>query len=296
MEYVIAMKMKAKQRFTLCLFLTVWASAGGGLGAETRKPTPETPDRSMILRQDGGYLAYYHWCRPGPSLLLIPGSWSEYTQFDPVRHKLDPSLNLVIVELPGHGRSWPPTLEGSIESFATEVLRVTAALRWDSWFVGGHSIGGMVAIELAAQRPEQISGVISIEGWTHHHVLREAFGQNYNTLSQAEELQRQQERSKTLSRLSREQTTAFREIWRRWDGLRILRTTPVPILELWGDRDQPRPKRDVMRIPNRDNIQLRWIAGASHSLPLEEPGEVAAAINQFIHTRRQSHHEKTKFH
>jgi pimeloyl-ACP methyl ester carboxylesterase len=37
-----------------------------------------------------------------------------------------------------------------------------------------------------------------------------------------------------------------------------------------------------MQIPDRPNIELQWIAGASHFLPLERPAEVAAALNGFI--------------
>ena len=37
-----------------------------------------------------------------------------------------------------------------------------------------------------------------------------------------------------------------------------------------------------MKIPDRPNIELRWIAGASHFLPLERPAEVAAVVNEFI--------------
>ena len=137
---------------------------------------PGNPPRCLeVKRRDGGRLACYHWPAPGPSLLLIPGSWSDYRQFDGVRGHLARDLNLAIVELPGHGRSWPPAPEGSIEGFAREALRVIDELGWKSWVAGGHSIGGMIAIELARQRPRQLGGVISLEGWTHHQVLRAGF-------------------------------------------------------------------------------------------------------------------------
>ena len=270
-------------KFTVAACLLAWA-AGGQSWAE------DVPDgdakRAEIHRHDGGRLVYYHWPSDGPSLLLIPGSWSEYRQYDAVRAHLDQDVNLVIVELPGHGRSWPPAIEGSIENFAHDVLRVTDALGWKLWYAGGHSIGGMIAIELAGQRPEQVAGVISIEGWTNHHVSREAFsGHNYNTLSETQKKQRQQGHSKTLSRLSKEQIAAFAAIWRRWDGLPLLRSTCARVLEIWGDRNRPRPRRQAMRIPERSNIQLHWIAGASHSLLLERPEEVAAVINRFLHPR-----------
>ena len=253
--------------------------------SRSKQHGPEgTAERGEIPRQDGGRLAYYHWPAEGPALLLIPGSWSEYRQYDGIRIHLQPDVNLVIVELPGHGRSWPPTLEGSIESFAREVLRVTDEWGWESWYGGGHSIGGMIAIELARQRPEQIAGVISLEGWTHHQVLEEAFsGSNYHTLSEEQEEQRQQESFITLSRLSEEEISSFRSIWQRWDGEPILQSTSVRVLEVWGDRNQSRPSRQTMKIPDRDNIQLYWVAGASHALPLERPKDVAAAINRFIH-------------
>ena len=187
------------------------------------------------------------------------------------------------MELPGHGRSWPPTLEGTIEGFTRETLRVIDELGWKCWVAGGHSIGGMIAIELARQRPRELGGVISLEGWTHHEVLRQAFsGQVDTTLSEALERQRLQARRQTLCRLSRSQIAAFRSIWQRWDGLPILQSTSVPVLEVWGDRNQPRPSRRQMRIPERANIQLRWVPGASHSLPLERPQEVAEAINRFV--------------
>ena len=245
--------------------------------------TGNPPRFLEIKRRDGGRLAGYHWPGPGPSLLLIPGSWSDFRQFDAVRAQLDKDLNLAILELPGHGRSWPPTLAGTVEDFARETLRLTDEMGWKSWFAGGHSIGGMIAIELAGQRPRELAGVISLEGWTHHQVLRQAFsGQVDTTLSEELEQQRLEARRQTLSRLNQSQIAAFRSIWRRWDGLPILEATSVPVLEVWGDRNRPRPSRRQMRIPERANIQLRWVSGASHSLPLERPQEVAQAINRFV--------------
>jgi len=247
------------------------------------EPSERAPTLEKLRRHDGGRLAYYHWPADGPSLLLIPGSWSEYRQFDAIRRGLDSQINLVIVELPGHGRSQPPMLHGSIESFAKEVLLVTDALGWAAWYAGGHSIGGMLAIELAAQRPKQVIGAISLEGWTHHLVLKEAFaGQVYGTLTKAQEKIRLRGRRLTLNRLKQDQIDAFRSIWTRWDGQPILETTCAKILEVWGDRDRPRPSLDAMRIPRRDNIRVHWVYGASHSLPIERPTEVAAAINRFV--------------
>ena len=271
---------------TIMVFVCLLACTAAG-PVSAQDDSARAPRRAEVTRADGGRLAYYHWPAEGPSLLLIPGSWSDYQQYDAVRSHLEQDINLVIVELPGHGRNWPPTLDGSIESFAREVLRVTEALDWESWYAGGHSIGGMIAVELAAQRPEEIAGVISIEGWTHHQVLSDAFSERtlYTTLTEAQENQRQLVRKKARRRLSDEQWNSFIRIWTRWNGEPTLRTTPVRVLQVWGDRSEPRPDRQAMRIPDRENIQLHWIEGGSHALPLQESVQVADAINQFVHIR-----------
>ena len=102
-----------RPNFTACACLLVWAVGGQGW---TDDAPIDTAKRAAINRRDGGRLAYYHWPAAGPSLLLIPGSWNEYRQFDAIRCHLDQDVNLVIVELPGHGQSWPPSLDGTIES------------------------------------------------------------------------------------------------------------------------------------------------------------------------------------
>ena len=262
-----------------CACVVGWVLTSPGCAS-----SPESAPKVVeTQRPDGGKLAYYHWPASGPSLILIPGSWSEYTQFDAIRAELNPDIDLVIVELPGHGRSWPPAQPASIESFAEDVLRVVDDLGWQRWYVGGHSIGGMIAIEMAAQRPHDLAGVIALEGWSHHSVERQAFGgASYDTLSPAQEAARQADRNRTLSRLSQEQIDYFRTIWRRWDGRPILQSTSVRVLELWGDRNQPSPTLEAMQIPERDNIEVVWAKGSSHTLPLEAPSAVAAAINQFV--------------
>ncbi len=231
---------------------------------------------------DGGCLAYYVRAGRGPCLVLIPGSWGEYTVFDRMVKTLNPDLRLVVVELRGHGRSWPPTLDASIELFAQDVLKVADALKLESFFVGGHSIGGMIPIEIAKQRPDAVTGIIAIEGWTHHLVAKDAFDGIINILTPEQEKERSERMARVRDRLTKEQLDSFGSAWKHWDGLPILKTTSTPVLEIWGDRGRPLPTREAMRIPERPNIEIVWMSNASHSLLIERPGEVAEAINAFI--------------
>lgn len=234
---------------------------------------------------DIGHVSYL-W-RPGsaPTLILIPGSFSDSYALLKIIDQLDTQSQLVMMEVRGHGGSWPPPVNGSIERFAQDALRVVDDLKLDSFYIGGHSIGGMIALEAARVCLHNVKGVVSIEGWTNHNVLFNAFrDQTDNTLSPEQAARNEQLRSRVLDHWTPEQADEFRRYWTQWDGYEFLCTTDIPILELYGDRGCARPGRDQLRIPERDNIVVHWIDGASHNLHIEAPGEIARITMDFINT------------
>ena len=234
------------------------------------------------VRVDGAEISYVIRQRSAPVLVLVPGSLVGADDWTGVVGSLDPDLTIMIVELRGHGASWPPPENGSIESFAGDVLQAIGHARVGRFYVGGHSIGGMIAIEIGGRHPEQVKGILAIEGWTHYSVAQNAFAGRNDTLSAAQRERRDELRKPVMSRWTPEQVKDFTSVWRKWNGFDLLNRTPVPVLELWGDRNGPHPNRAQMQIPDRPNIELQWIAGAGHFLPLERPAEVAAAVNGFI--------------
>ena len=247
---------------------------GNGLGPAFVQLAVEAP---------GATIAHYERDGCGPPLVLIPGSFNAAGALKGIIDNLDADSHVVVVELRGHGRSWPPPENGSIELFARDVLQVLERLKLRTCFIGGHSIGGMIALEIARVRPRILEGVISIEGWTNHHAQRDAFRDDtMSTLSDEQLAQREQLRQEVLHRWTDQQRRDFAAIWRTWDGYDILRRTDLPILELYGDRGREPATHEQLHIPRRDNIELRWLAGASHSLPLECPQEVARLIVDFM--------------
>lgn len=237
-----------------------------------------------VVRQDGAHIAYHVRPGDGPTLVLIPGSWGDYQVFDGFMETLDPSFHVVIVELRGHGDSQPPAVSPDMALFADDVLAVIRALGLKDYFVGGHSIGGMVPIEIAGRAPEGMIGVVALEGWTHHTVQRNAFAKvEESTLTEEETATRNAWRERVQKNLTPEQIDAFAQVWKQWNGYPILETTPLPILEVWGDRAHPPADRETMQIPDRPNIEVVWLEGVSHSFLIEDPNAVAQAVNAFIH-------------
>lgn len=230
-----------------------------------------------------GVVSFLYRERKGPSLVLIPGSFTDSRQWEPLLAWLDADLSLVLVELRGHGKSWPPPAAGSIEQFASDVLEIANRRNLRRFYVGGHSIGGMIALEMGRRWPNRIRGILSIEGWTNYHSLFDAFGGARNpppvSSSQAKY---EAERKRATGGWTDDQRKAFGKIWRGWDGSEFLRTTTLPILEVYGDRGRPKPTLDQLHIPSRANIEVHWIAGATHLVPFERPAELAGAMTEFI--------------
>jgi pimeloyl-ACP methyl ester carboxylesterase len=230
-----------------------------------------------------GRISYLHRPGSGPTVVLIPGSFSDAHQWDSMLASLPASWRLVLVELRGHGHSWPPPGNGSIEQFGEDVVAIADKLGIERFYAGGHSIGGMVALELGRAFPARIRGIMSLEGWTHYQAIADAFGNAVRpTLTAEQEARRLAERKRATGGWTDEQRRAFAQIYKRWDGATFLRTTALPVLEIYGDRGNPRPPLAALRIPERPNIQVYWLAGASHNVTIERPGEVAEAMVRFV--------------
>ncbi len=94
-----------------------------------------------------------------PVLILLHGAGGNQAMWNPVRRHLDPRLQVVTLDLPGHGTRSDGhfTLEAAVELVATEVRRLAPA----QVVLGGDSLGGYTSIATAlAIPPERIAGLV----------------------------------------------------------------------------------------------------------------------------------------
>ncbi|GAB7192876.1 hypothetical protein NUM3379_35850 [Kineococcus sp. NUM-3379] len=87
-----------------------------------------------------------------PTVVLLHGLMADGSAWRDLVADLAGDLRVVVVDLPGHGRSnrraW-----GSLAGAAGDVADVVAAHAGGTACLVGHSVGGYVALELAASRP-----------------------------------------------------------------------------------------------------------------------------------------------
>ncbi|MGZ4613133.1 MAG: alpha/beta fold hydrolase [Kineosporiaceae bacterium] len=91
----------------------------------------------------------------GEPLVLLHGIGSFRQAWDPVLPALAPEADVIAVDLPGFGDSppLPATVEPSPAALALAVVGLLDELGLDVPHVAGNSLGGWVALELAAVRP-----------------------------------------------------------------------------------------------------------------------------------------------
>ena len=96
----------------------------------------------------------------GPPLLLIHGFLNDATVWGGVIDELVQDFRCVAIDLPGHGRS-PGNGAGTYGRSAVldDIRRVLDHLEIAQTTVVGHSLGGYLALALAIENPERVTGL-----------------------------------------------------------------------------------------------------------------------------------------
>ena len=107
----------------------------------------------------------YYRTGSGPCLVLIHGvglraeSWYRYTE------SLSEHFDLIILDLPGHGNSRPLLLESqpsSLYDYTQKISDFAVTLTQQPFYICGHSLGSLIAIEMAAALGKQVLAIAAL--------------------------------------------------------------------------------------------------------------------------------------
>jgi pimeloyl-ACP methyl ester carboxylesterase len=99
-----------------------------------------------------------------PALVFIHGWCCDRSYFAPQVDHFSASHRVVAVDQRGHGKT-PPADDGdySVAAFAGDAAELIRTLGLDRPVVVGHSLGGVVALALAASQPDLVRGVVMVD-------------------------------------------------------------------------------------------------------------------------------------
>ena len=102
----------------------------------------------------------------GRPVLALHGWLDNAGSFTPLAEHLDPSIRLVALDLPGHGRSEraPKGSEYHFVNWVPVVFDVADALGWERFTLLGHSMGAGISTLAAGACPDRIESVVFLEG------------------------------------------------------------------------------------------------------------------------------------
>jgi 3-oxoadipate enol-lactonase / 4-carboxymuconolactone decarboxylase len=108
--------------------------------------------------------ARLYWRQDGaadkPTLVLLTSIGTDLSLYDPVVPLLTPDFRVIRLDTRGHGASDAPAGDYSLDLLADDVLAVMDAAGADKASLCGTSLGGMIAMTLAAKAPERVEALV----------------------------------------------------------------------------------------------------------------------------------------
>lgn len=109
-----------------------------------------------------GLDVHYETYGQGATVLLIHGLGSSTEDWEPQVDALRGAFTVVTYDVRGHGRTAKPRGKYSLPQFAADAARLIEHLGVGSVHVVGLSMGGMIAFQLATDRPDLVRSMIIV--------------------------------------------------------------------------------------------------------------------------------------
>lgn len=230
------------------------------------------------LEMKWGRFAYRTQGTSGIPIIFLHGTGCDCEDWEKIMPLLPHGQYMIFPEFRGHGNSQVPKENFTIGNLAEDLIHLTEHLKLNQFYLLGHSLGGMVSLEVA-RRCNMARGLILLEGWTRLSVCGNAFDKNhmfgYMPVSVSDEIRR-----KSKSIINSFQADAWKYFWesvKNFDAFDFLQNSNIPILEIYGMCGY-KGSRNLLQVPERKNISLEFISGVGHYPAHEKPDETVKLI------------------
>ncbi len=246
---------------------------------------------------------YYLRKGRGIPLVFVHGYLGGASQWASQINYFSQTFDVISINLPGFGDS-DKTLKAihSIDDFAQIILQKLMQLNIQKFILLGHSMGGMIAQQIAQIAPKHIYKLIlystgafgvlpsrfeSIEASRkkiQENGLEETLKRTIATWFIAGS---KHKNYKTLVDIGLQASTSAAmgalTAMENWDGYQALDKIKTPTLIVWGDQDRSYSWHQIETLwQNLPNAQLAVIPNTSHAVHLEKPHLFKVLLEDFI--------------
>ncbi|MEH6579656.1 MAG: alpha/beta hydrolase [Amphritea sp.] len=96
----------------------------------------------------------------GPVLVLVHGFLSGFSYWEKQIESLSTHFEVIAMDHPGYGGETQETGSDKVADFAANILKELDALGVNNFHLLGHSMGGMIAQEIALQAPDRVNRLV----------------------------------------------------------------------------------------------------------------------------------------
>jgi pimeloyl-ACP methyl ester carboxylesterase len=288
-------------------------ATGGDAGGPAAPPLPWAPDIPVHYITVAGTRIRYLVAGSGPALVLLHTLRTQLDMFQKVIPELATRFRVYALDYPGHGHSDAPDADYAAEFFVASVAGFLDQLNIEDAVLAGESIGGTIALVLAARHNPRVRGVVAINPYDYDRgrglrrssalanlfigmsgvpLIGGAMGRMQPYAAVKRILQGGVYRKDAFpSALLRElhaagtepgHPRAFVQLvhhWPSWEQARAeYGNIALPVLLLYGDHDWSRDaerEADQRAIPGS---RMRVVQDAGHFLALDAPGAFVQAV------------------
>ncbi|MCB0662932.1 MAG: alpha/beta fold hydrolase [Saprospiraceae bacterium] len=123
-------------------------------------PYPFTVNKTEL--PGGIQVAYFDEGKGKKTIIFIHGLGSYAPAWKKNIAELSKTHRVIALDLPGYGKSSKGTYEASMTFYATVVKDLMETLNLPSALIGGHSMGGQIAMTMALSWPDKVDGLILV--------------------------------------------------------------------------------------------------------------------------------------
>lgn len=263
---------------------------------------PKSPQSKILTREDGGWLRY-ETAGEGDPIVFIHGFGLDLQMWDPQWPAFAQRHRVIRYDLRGYGSS---SLPAGPYSHADDLLALIDFLGAAPAHLVGLSLGGRVALRVAAQAPEQVRSLTLADSAMDGHIWSADWLRRWRKMTDAAKsgdlaAAKKLWREHILFGPANEQrpvAEALRTMIERYSGWHLQHADPgsapawqaetlarlgLPTLVLVGERDLPDFQSIARRLSRQmPAAELQTILGAGHMSNMEAPQVFNEHVLEFL--------------